>query len=212
MELIHKYFPDLSEKQVQQYAELAPLYDLWNERINVISRKDIESLYEKHILHSLAIAKFIQCKTGSKVLDIGTGGGFPAIPLSIYFDQTRFTAVDSIRKKMTVVTEISQAIGLKNLQPIWGRAEETPGTFDFVVSRAVAPLTDLFRWSHKKIGPLSTHPIRNGLICLKGSGLAEEQQTFSAAYPGYKIEEHAISQWFSESFFESKSIWHVYKG
>jgi 16S rRNA (guanine527-N7)-methyltransferase len=211
MELIYKYFPDLNSEQVSQFQKLYDLYVEWNSKINVISRKDIDQLYEKHVLHSLAIAKFITFLPGSRVLDIGTGGGFPTIPLAILFPQVEFVAVDSIAKKIKVVTEISNAISLVNVQPCWQRVETIEGKFDFVVSRAVAPLIELYQWAGQKISDKNFHELKNGFICLKGADLAEEKQVFLNTHKKYKIEEVFISQYFEEEFFTSKSILYVHK-
>ena len=176
MEIILKYFSDFTEEQIAQFKQLESLYKEWNEKINVISRKDIDSLYEKHILHSLSIAALCSFKDGAEVIDIGTGGGFPGIPLAIFFPKVNFLLTDSIGKKIKVVQEVAQAIGLKNVIAIQSRAEEIKGrTFDYAVSRAVAPLGDLWRW----INPLlrkgqKSDELPNGLICLKGGDLNKE--------------------------------------
>lgn len=177
LELITRYFGDFTPQQLQQFAALDELYLDWNSKINVISRKDMEGLYEKHVLHSLAIAAVFDFPPGSEIVDLGTGGGFPGIPLAIFFPQVKFTLVDSIRKKIKVVTEVSQALGLQNVTPINKRIEEVTGKrFDFVVSRAVAPLKELWTWSKpllKKKGA-ATSDLPPGLICLKGGDLAAE--------------------------------------
>ena len=174
MELILKYFPDLTEEQKRQFAALYDLYTDWNSKINVISRKDIENLYEHHVLHSLGIAKVIRFKPGTKVMDLGTGGGFPGIPLAILFPEVQFHLVDSIGKKVRVATEIAGSIGLKNVTTRHARAEEEKQLFDFVVSRAVMSLTDLLKIIRKNISPKQQNALPNGLICLKGGELERE--------------------------------------
>lgn len=174
MELILKYFPDLTEEQKRQFAALYDLYTDWNSKINVISRKDIENLYEHHVLHSLGIAKVIRFKPGTKVMDLGTGGGFPGIPLAILFPEVQFHLVDSIGKKVRVATEIAGSIGLKNVTTRHARAEEEKQLFDFVVSRAVMPLTDLLKIIRKNISPKQQNALPNGLICLKGGELERD--------------------------------------
>lgn len=206
MEIIHKYFKNLSEKQVTQFEKLASQYAAWNEKINLISRKDIENIYERHVLHSLAIAKFIQFKDGTKIIDIGTGGGFPAIPLAILFPKVEILAVDSMEKKIRVVDAIKTAIELNNLQTKVIRAEKIQEKFDFVVSRAVAPLTDLIHWSRFLFHPIQFNHIDNGIIALKGGDLSAEIKETNR-----KIQVESISQYFDEDFFETKSIVYVKK-
>lgn len=176
MEIILKYFDDFSPAQLAQYTKLQALYDEWNQKINVISRKDIESLYLKHVLHSLAIAARFGFEDGQRIIDIGTGGGFPGIPLAIFFPEVEFVLADSIKKKLTVVEEVVKGIGLKNVQTFWGRAEDykQKNSFDFAVSRAVAPLGDLWRWAKPLIRRGQTGDFANGLICLKGGDLHQE--------------------------------------
>lgn len=176
MEIILKYFDDFSPAQLAQYTKLQALYDEWNQKINVISRKDIESLYLKHVLHSLAIAARFGFEDGQRIIDIGTGGGFPGIPLAIFFPEVEFVLADSIKKKLTVVEEVVKGIGLKNVQTFWGRAEDykQKNSFDFAVSRAVAPLGDLWRWAKLLIRRGQTGDFANGLICLKGGDLHQE--------------------------------------
>ena len=169
MDLILKYFPDLTEEQKWQFAALYDLYLDWNSKINVISRKDIENLYEHHVLHSLGIAKVIRFRPGTQIMDLGTGGGFPGIPLAILFPEVQFHLVDSIGKKVRVASEIANSIGLKNVTFRHARAEEEKGKFDFVVSRAVMPLTDLLKIIRKNISPKQQNALPNGLICLKGA-------------------------------------------
>ena len=176
MEIVLKYFDDFTETQIAQFTQLEGLYKEWNEKINVISRKDIDALYEKHVLHSLAIAALCSFDNGTEVVDIGTGGGFPGIPLAIFFPKVRFLLVDSIGKKIKVVQEVADAIGLKNVTAIHGRVEEIKGrTFDYAVSRAVAPLGDLWKWISPLIRPgQKSDEFPNGLICLKGGDLTKE--------------------------------------
>ena len=178
MELILKYFPDLTEEQKKQFAALYDLYTDWNSKINVISRKDIENLYEHHVLHSLGIAQIIRFKPGTKIMDLGTGGGFPGIPLAILFPEVQFHLVDSIGKKVRVATEIANSIGLKNVTTRHARAEEEKQLFDFVVSRAVMPLADLLKIIRKNISPKQQNVFPNGLICLKGGELEKEAMPF----------------------------------
>ncbi len=176
MELILQYFGDFSSKQIEQFSMLKDLYADWNEKINVISRKDIDSLYERHVLHSLSIAAQIPFASGLDILDIGTGGGFPGIPLAIFFPEVHFCLYDSIAKKIKVVNEVSSALGLKNVEAHHGRVEDIKGRkFDFAVSRAVAPLKDLWRWSKPLLkNEKKMEDFKNGLICLKGGDLTEE--------------------------------------
>ena len=176
MEIVLKYFADFTDVQIAQFRQLEGLYKEWNEKINVISRKDIDALYEKHVLHSLAIAALCSFDNDAEVVDIGTGGGFPGIPLAIFFPKVKFLLVDSIGKKIKVVQEVADAIGLKNVTAIHGRVEEIKGrTFDYAVSRAVAPLGDLWRWISPLIRPgQKSDEFPNGLICLKGGDLAKE--------------------------------------
>lgn len=176
MEIIQRYFTDFTPAQLHQFEQLGPLYTDWNARINVVSRKDIDSLYSRHVLHSLAIATTFSFEAGQKILDIGTGGGFPGIPLAIFFPETQFLLADSIRKKLTVVEEIAKAIGLTNVNTHWGRVEEIreKNSFDFAVSRAVAPLGDLWRWAKPLIRRGREGEYKNGLVCLKGGDLHQE--------------------------------------
>ncbi|MEO8149204.1 MAG: 16S rRNA (guanine(527)-N(7))-methyltransferase RsmG [Bacteroidia bacterium] len=199
--LIKKYFPELSEHQQKQFDELPTLYKEWNEKINVISRKDIDNLMLHHVLHSLAIAKFISFKSQTEILDIGTGGGFPGIPLAIFFPECKFTLVDSIGKKIKVVEEVSKSIGLKNVIAIQSRAEDVKFQFDFIVSRATAPLNDLVRWSNEKVKPKNQNELKNGLICLKGGDIDEEIRLFAK-----KISILTLNSYFDEDFFETKKL------
>ena len=199
MELIQKYFTDLSEEQLRQFAALQALYEDWNAKINVISRKDIGNLYEHHVLHSLGIAKVVRFCKDARVMDLGTGGGFPGIPLAILFPGTKFHLVDSIGKKIRVATEVAQAIGLKNVTFLHARAEEEKGLFDFVVSRAVMPLPDLVKICQKNISPDSRHALPNGLICLKGGEVETEIHPFKHQALTWNLKD-----FFEEEFFETK--------
>jgi 16S rRNA (guanine527-N7)-methyltransferase len=198
------YFTDLSEKSREQIEKLLPLYEHWNSQINVVSRKDLDQLYTRHVLHSLAIHKFLQFAPGSRVLDIGTGGGFPGIPLAILNPEVNFVLVDSIGKKIKVVQEVSDALGLTNVTAIHERAEKVKGPFDFVVSRAVAELKLLLQWSNGKLARKQINALPNGLICLKGGDLNEEFKGL-----GKDIEVHPLSQWFADPFFETKKLVYV---
>lgn len=201
LDIILKYFPNLTEKQHEQFAALYNLYIDWNAKINVISRKDIENLYEHHVLHSLGIAKVIQFRPGTTVMDLGTGGGFPGIPLAILFPEVKFHLVDSIGKKVRVATEVAQAIGLKNVTFRHARAEEEKQQFDFVVSRAVMPLIDLLKIIKKNISPTQKNALPNGLICLKGGELERETMPVKN-----KTTIHHLSKDFEEEFFETKKV------
>lgn len=204
MELILKYFPNLSEEQQRQFAALYDLYIDWNSKINVISRKDIENLYEHHVLHSLGIAKTISFTPGTNVMDLGTGGGFPGIPLAILFPDTKFHLVDSIGKKVKVANEVANAIGLKNVTFRHARAQEEKGMFDFVVSRAVMPLTDLINIIKKNIAKEQKNALPNGLICLKGGELENETMPFKN-----KVVISNLNDCFKEEFFETKKVVYV---
>lgn len=204
MDIILKYFPDITEEQKKQFAALYDLYTEWNAKINVISRKDIENLYEHHVLHSLAIARVIQFRAGSRIMDLGTGGGFPGIPLAILFPEVHFHLVDSIGKKVRVATEVATAIGLKNVTFRHARAEEEKQTFDFVVSRAVMPLADLIKIIKKNISVKQQNALPNGLICLKGGELEHEAMPFK-----HKTVMHNLSDEFEEEFFKTKKVVYV---
>lgn len=204
MELILKYFPHLSEKQIEQFTALYDLYYDWNSKINVISRKDIENLYEHHVLHSLGIATIINFTPGTEIMDLGTGGGFPGIPLAIMFPECKFHLVDSIGKKIKVATEVANAIGLNNVTFRHCRAEEENGKFDFVVSRAVMPLTDLIKIIRKNISSKQRNALPNGLICLKGGELEKETMPVKN-----KVEITALKEKFAEDFFETKKVVYV---
>lgn len=204
MELILKYFPDLTEEQKRQFAALYDLYTDWNSKINVISRKDIGNLYEHHVLHSLGIAKVIRFAPGTKIMDLGTGGGFPGIPLAILFPEVQFHLVDSIGKKVRVATEVAGSIGLKNVTTRHARAEEEKQLFDFVVSRAVMPLTDLLKIIRKNISPKQQNALPNGLICLKGGELERETMPVKNKTTMWNLKE-----FFGEEFFETKKVVYV---
>ncbi len=201
-----KYFPSLTEEQREKFTALFELYKDWNEKINLVSRKDIDALYLHHVLHSLAIAKFLRFQPGAKVLDLGTGGGFPGIPLAIFFPETEFILVDSIGKKIKVVEDIAEQLGLTNVKAIVGRVESLKITVDFIVTRAVASLRDLTFWSLKHLSSKSIHAIPNGLIALKGPAFKEERKEL-----GKKdyVESYAIGKWFSDSYFEEKYLVYV---
>lgn len=204
MELILKYFPDLSLEQIRQLEALGPLYREWNQKINVISRKDIDNLYAHHILHSLAIAKVISFRPGAKILDLGTGGGLPGIPLAILFPKTHFLLVDGTRKKITVVQEIIQAIGLENAAARQVRAEELKLKFDFVVCRAVASMDKLIQWSFPRLKVEEhLHALPNGLITLKGRNLRAE---LAPLHKEHYLEEYPISDFFEEEYYLEKSV------
>ncbi len=204
MDIILKYFPELSNVQKQQFAALEALYTDWNAKINVISRKDIGNLYEHHVLHSLGIAKVIRFTPGSRIMDLGTGGGFPGIPLAILFPEVHFHLVDSIGKKVRVATEVAHSIGLDNATFSHTRAEEVKDTYDFVVSRAVMPLADLMKIIRKNISSHQQNALPNGLICLKGGELANETMPFR-----HKATIWNLSDYFDEEFFQTKKVVYV---
>lgn len=200
-DLILKYFPNLTDEQKIQFAALDALYHDWNAKINVISRKDIDNLYEHHVLHSLGIAEIINFKDGTKIMDLGTGGGFPGIPLAIMFPNVQFLLVDSVRKKLTVCDEVIKNIGLKNVQTRWCRAEEVKEKFDFVVSRAVMPLIDLVKLVRKNISQKQQNGLPNGLICLKGGEL--EHEVLPVKNSSVIT---LLSDYFEEEYFETKRV------
>jgi 16S rRNA (guanine527-N7)-methyltransferase len=205
MDVILKYFADFTEKQLQQFAALEPLYRDWNEKINVISRKDIDSLYLKHVLHSLAIATVIDFKPGTQIIDIGTGGGFPGVPLAIFFPEVQFHLVDSIGKKLKIIEAVKEAIGLTNITTQHTRAEEIRNRqFDFVVSRAVAPLKELWDWGKPLIKKGDKQELPNGLICLKGGDLTQEIHD-----SGLRPRMISIEEIFPEEYFKEKYMLHV---
>ena len=200
-DIILKYFPDLSEEQQRQFEALDDLYRDWNAKINVISRKDIDSLYLHHVLHSLAIAKVVRFRPGTEILDFGTGGGFPGIPLAILFPDCRFKLIDGTGKKIRVAQEVSQAIGLRNCQPEHLRGEDEKGRYDFVVSRAVMPLPDLVKIVRENISKTQRNALPNGVICLKGGDLQAETHPFHNI-----VELTDISQFFHEEWFKEKHV------
>lgn len=202
MEIIHKYFPDLSNKQVKQFLELQELYEHWNTKINVISRKDILALYVNHVLHSLAIAKVIKFENETKILDVGTGGGFPGIPLAILFPNVDFLLVDSIGKKINVVNEVSASIGLANIRTMHVRAESIKENFDFVVSRAVTNITDFKKLVKGRFNKIHKNTINNGILYLKGGDLSEEFRVIPHT-------QYEISNFFEEDFFETKKVVYI---
>ncbi|MDP4225355.1 MAG: 16S rRNA (guanine(527)-N(7))-methyltransferase RsmG [Bacteroidota bacterium] len=201
MQIIQKYFPNLTDKQIYQFGLLFDLYQYWNERINVISRKDIENLYEHHVLHSLAIARVIEFAEGASILDVGTGGGFPGIPLAILFPEAKFTLVDSIGKKIKVVQAVAGGIGLSNCKPVQARAESLNEKFDFVVSRAVSTLPEFVKLVNNKINRGGKHLLPNGILYLKGGDVADEVKPYKN-----KVKIFDISNFFTEPFFETKKV------
>ncbi len=204
MEIILKYFAGLSDQQLDQFGRLGSLYEEWNARINVISRKDIEQLYERHVLHSLAIAKIIQFKPGTKVLDVGTGGGFPGIPLAILFPETSFMLVDSIGKKIRVVNEVATALNLRNIQAEPVRVEDLKQTFDFVVSRAVTAFPRFVSMVRSKVSNKNINDLPNGIIYLKGGDFEDEISPFKQ-----QVKVHELQSFFQEEFFETKKLIHM---
>ncbi|GAB3170430.1 16S rRNA (guanine(527)-N(7))-methyltransferase RsmG [Telluribacter humicola] len=204
MEQILQYFPDLTDTQRSQFAQMDEVYRFWNSQINVISRQDIDTLYERHILHSLGIAKVIQFNPGTTVLDVGTGGGFPGVPLAVMFPDTQFHLVDSIGKKIKVVQEVVLALGLKNVRAQQVRAEKLDDTYEFVVSRAVTRLTPFVGWVRKSISRNSFHGLKNGILYLKGGDLDEEIQEL-----GRRVHTYELSDYFNEEFFTTKKVLHV---
>ena len=201
MELIQRYFPNLSDLQYKQLKALGELYSDWNAKINVISRKDMEHFYERHVLHSLAIAKVIQFKPETQILDVGTGGGFPGVPLAILFPEVSFHLVDSIGKKIKVLQEVSNALELTNLSAEHARAEQVSGQFDFVVSRAVTRLTEFYPWVQNKFNKKSFNDLDNGILYLKGVDLMEEFDQLKKPYQLFSLKEY-----YSEEWFESKGL------
>lgn len=200
LERIAHYFPELSKQQYQQFEQLEELYKTWNAQINVISRKDIDALYEKHVLHTLGIAKVQSFKSGAKVLDVGTGGGFPGIPLAILFPKVKFYLIDSIGKKIKVVQAVADALNLNNVEARHQRAQEFKQPVDFVVSRAVTRMEDFVPWVKKNIKNKGTHRLGNGILYLKGGDLSEELAPFP------KAEQFALTQYFEETFFKTKKV------
>ena len=203
MDLLLKYFPNLTQLQISQFSQIQELYKDWNLKINVVSRKDIDELYLRHVLHSLGIAKVVQFKPNTKVLDVGTGGGFPGIPLAILFPETQFHLVDSIGKKIKVVNDVSEGLGLQNIKTTHGRVEEIKGTYDFIVSRAVAQMETFVFWTKGKINKKQQHPIKNGILYLKGGDLSDELKKYTSATT------YNLLDYFTEDFFETKKIVHL---
>jgi len=199
--IIYKYFPDLSERQKSQIEQLHSMYTAQNKKVNVISRKDIDQLYERHVLHSLAIARFIRFKPETSILDLGTGGGFPGIPLAILFPRVSFHLVDSTGRKVKVVNEVSSALRLGNVTTSCQRIEEFRGTFDFIVARAVAKTKQLFMWAHQRVSTVHGNDLENGLILLKGGDLTKEMKEFGRLHS-----EVSLSDYFEEAFFKMKKI------
>ncbi|MDP2338661.1 MAG: 16S rRNA (guanine(527)-N(7))-methyltransferase RsmG [Bacteroidota bacterium] len=204
MKILTKYFADLTGQQLEQFGRLSSLYDDWNSKINVISRKDIEQLYERHVLHSLAIAKIIQFKSGSTVLDVGTGGGFPGIPLAILFPETSFMLIDSIGKKIKVVNEVASALNLRNVTAEHIRVEDIHQKFDFVVSRAVTAFPRFVSMVRTKVSSVNNNDLPNGILYLKGGGFEEEVSPF-----GNQIQVFELKEFFQEEFFETKRLIHM---
>jgi len=204
MTIISKYFPQINEKQADLFQQLQPLYAEWNAQINVISRKDFSEFYERHVLHSLAIAKFIRFKANTKILDVGTGGGFPGIPLAIFFPEVHFHLVDSIGKKIKVVNEVAKSLELKNVTAEQIRAEEIKDKYDFVISRAVTKLPEFVPWIQKNISSKQINALPNGIIYLKGGDLTDEIKPFKK-----KIFVQNINEYFEEEFFDTKKIVHL---
>ena len=221
--IVAKYFPYITQEQAEQFAQLKSLYETWNAQINVISRKDIDALYERHVLHSLGIAKVVQFKEGTRVLDVGTGGGFPGIPLAILFPECTFHLVDSIGKKIKVVLEVTKGLGLTNVFSEQARAEELKETYDFVVSRAVTDLSVFYGWIRKKINKNGFNTLANGVLYLKGGDLEEELinlekmlRYLNTVNPeankklnANKVTLYDLSSYFEEEFFESKKVVHI---
>ena len=203
MEEIQKQFPNLTENQIEQFQKLEALYQDWNAKINVISRKDIDELYTKHVLHSLAIAKIQPFEPGTYILDVGTGGGFPGIPLAILFPETRFYLIDVILKKINVVKAVAEGLELKNVKAEQIRASEVKGDYDFIVSRAVTNMPDFVSWIKDKIKKQNKHKLHNGILYLKGGDLTEELKDFP------KATEYNIAEFFSNEFFETKKVVHL---
>jgi 16S rRNA (guanine527-N7)-methyltransferase len=201
VDIILKYFPELTERQREQFAALLPLYEEWNAQINVISRKDMENFYEHHVLHSLAIAKAIRFAPMTEVLDVGTGGGFPGVPLAVMFPEARFTLVDSIGKKIKVVNDVVERLGLKNTKAMQTRAEQLDGEYDFVVSRAVTTLGEFVPWVKNKISKTQYNSLRNGILYLKGGDLTNELFAFR-----HKVKTWDIGEWFDGEWFETKKV------
>ena len=203
MEIIRKYFPNLTDLQVQQFSKLQELYKDWNLKINVVSRKDIDELYLRHVLHSLGIAKVLAFKSNTTIMDVGTGGGFPGIPLAILFPECQFHLVDSIGKKIKVVDEVVAGLQLENVKSTHGRVEDVNETYEFIVSRAVAQMETFVRWTKNKINKKQNNSLKNGILYLKGGDLTEELQKYTSATI------YNLSDFFDEDFFETKKVVHL---
>lgn len=203
-EIVFHYFPNLTDRQRTQFSKLLPLYTEWNEKINVISRKDIDNLYVNHVLHALGIAKVVAFNPGANILDVGTGGGLPGIPLAILFPESQFHLVDSIGKKITVVRNVAEALGLTNVRAEQIRAEQIKGEYDFIVSRAVTRLKEFYGWVNKKVKKESSHSLDNGILYLKGGDLEEEMAELKRPYKIFNL-----SDYFKEAFFETKKVVYV---
>jgi len=203
MELLLSYFPHLTEIQIKQFQDLQKLYEDWNSKINVISRKDIDELYTRHVLHSLGIVKVLEFKPGSRIMDVGTGGGFPGIPLAIMHPEVDFYLIDVIAKKIKVVNEVATALGLKNVKAEQKRAELVKDNFDFIVSRAVTNMPDFVEWVSDRVKKESKHELKNGILYLKGGDLREELASFPNAT------QYDLSDFFKEDFFETKKVVHL---
>ena len=203
MEAILKQFPDLSDNQILKFQKLQSLYEDWNSKINVISRKDIDELYTRHVLHSLGIAKIIEFRPGSRIMDVGTGGGFPGIPLAILFPEVDFYLIDVIAKKIKVVNEVAAGLGLKNVKAEQKRAELVKQEFDFIVSRAVTNMPDFVKWVDDKVAKKQNHELANGILYLKGGDLTEELKDFP------KATQYNLSDFFTDEFFETKKVVHL---
>lgn len=203
MDLILKYFPDLSEQQIEQFAALEALYKDWNSKINVVSRKDIDELYLRHVLHSLGIAKVIQFSDNSSILDVGTGGGFPGVPLAIMFPNCQFHLVDSINKKLKVINAVCEAVELTNVRTTHSRVEAVDETYDFIVSRAVTAMPEFTKWVKGKIAKKQRNTLKNGVLYLKGGDLTEELKQYTT------VKAYLLSDYFEEDFFETKKVIHL---
>ncbi|WP_452597530.1 16S rRNA (guanine(527)-N(7))-methyltransferase RsmG [Pontimicrobium sp. MEBiC01747] len=203
MELILKYFPNLTKDQIEKFSRLEALYQDWNLKINVVSRKDIDELYIRHVLHSLAIAKVVEFKNGSSIMDVGTGGGFPGVPLAILFPECQFHLVDSIAKKLKVVNEVVEGLGLKNVKTTHTRVEEVDETYDFIVSRAVAAMPTFVHWVKGKVKKTSNHDLKNGILYLKGGDLSEELKDYKSTTL------YNLSDFYTEDFYETKKVVHL---
>lgn len=208
MEILFKYFNDLSDRQVDQFRDMHALYSEWNQKINVISRKDIDQLYERHVLHSLGILKWFQFKPDARIMDLGCGGGFPGIPLAVMLPDVHFHLIDARNKKIKVVNEIAESLGLTNVRGSHGRAEEDKGSYDFVVTRAVAPMAKMWSWIDKRIAKNGYHEHTNGLIALKGGDIMAEMEELPSKV---HFQIRSLNQYFEEEFFEEKLMAYAYR-